>query len=189
MKAGRAWLKKAGLVPRWIAEAALRQHRRRTAAIFVLSDGESYLEEKVPAFTDLLRAGMRPHGFSTVSPATSAMAGRWGEPSFDAALLQVARGSGAEYILAVAMREICCRVDDAGLTNLAALRVDTTICVEFQVIETGSGRLLVRNTLAHGRTTSPIVRGTSIGNEVVDLLLSEIAAQIARHLGSLPVAA
>jgi len=188
MKPRRAWT--AGSVLGWIAEAAgFRRHRRRVAALVVINDGDSILEDKVHTLARVLRAGLRTHGYCTLSPASFAAGGRAGAPAFDAAMLQLARGSAAEYILVVAMRDLICRVDDARMQNPAALRVETTVCVEFQVIDGRSGGLLARHALAHCRTTSPIVRGTSVGSEVLDLLLAEVAAQIASHMGSLPFAA
>jgi hypothetical protein len=186
MKPRRAWT--AGSVLGWIAEAA-GFRRRRVAALVVLNDGDSILEDKVQTLARVLRAGLRTHGYCTLSPASSAAVGPVGTPAFDAHMLRLARGCAAEYLLVVAMRDLSCRVDDARLWNLPALRVETTVCVEFQVIEARSGRLLAQHALAHCRTTSPIVRGTSIGSELVDLLLAEVAAQIASHMGSLPFAA
>ncbi|MES1166488.1 MAG: hypothetical protein ABUL68_00660, partial [Pseudomonadota bacterium] len=61
--------------------------------------------------------------------------------------------------------------------------------VAFRMIEVGSGRVLAEQTLAHCRKTPPVVNGTSVGSDVVDRLLGEVAERISGHLRSLPLAA
>jgi hypothetical protein len=190
MESEGTWLVIAGLLLGWLVVAmGMRGRKRRTTALFVFNGGEPILEEKMPMLARLLGAGMKARGFSTLSPGGPVIACREGKPFLDSATLNHARGLGAEYVLIVAMHELSCRVDESRMRNLAALRVDTTLCVGFQLIDAGSGRLLAEEALALCRTTTPIVSGTQVGSEVIDRLLSEVAGQIADHLGSLPLAA
>ncbi len=190
MESGGTWLVIVGLLFGWLVVAVgMRRRKPRTTALFVLNGGEPILGKKMPILARLVRAGMKAHGFSILNLGGPVIACRNGKPFLDSATLHHARRSGAEYVLIVAMHELSCRVDESRMRNLAALRVDTTLCVGFQLIDAGSGRLLAEEALALCRTTTPIVSGTQVGSEVIDRLLSVVAGQIADHLGSLPLAA
>lgn len=174
--------------------AALWGTRQRTkqkkTALFVLSGTKSILDAKVAVLTELLRARVTARGFSAVRAKRAAVAALRDErPASDAKALQCARSLGADYVLVVSLDDLSCQVDQSRMVNLEALRVSTTLCVAYQLLEIMSGRLLVGQTLALCRTTSPIVSGTTVGSDILDRLLGEVADRIGEHLGSLHLAA
>jgi hypothetical protein len=169
--------------------AAAAGVRRRAVSLFVFDDAQSLLAAKAPELSRLLRAGITARGFSALGEKHPVPILSGDAVAVETAVLQRSRQLGADYALVVSLHDLTCEVDEFRMTNLATLRVNTTLCVAFRMIEVGSGRVLAEQTLAHCRKTAPIVSGTSVGSDVVDRLLGEVAERISGHLRSLPLAA
>jgi hypothetical protein len=160
--------------------------RRKKTALLVLSGAKSTLEPKVAVLTELLYRRVTAQGFAARRVKRAAATSLRDEPRAGAsAALHGARAVGADYVLVVSMDDLSCQVDESRMGDLEALRVNTTLCVAYQVVEILSGRLLLGQTLALCRTTSPIVNGTSVGSHIIDGLLDEVADRIGENLGSL----
>ncbi len=188
-------------IPRWFAGVLLvgvllgglallwstrRGMQRKKTALLVLNGAKSILGPKVALLTELLyrrvvARGLVPHRLKSV-PVTALREEKSACPSV---VLQGARALGADYALVVSMDDLNCQVDESRMGDLESLRVNTTLCVAYQVVEIVSGRLLLGQTLALCRTTSPIVNGTSVGSEILDGLLAEAANRISENLGAL----
>jgi hypothetical protein len=167
-----------------------RRARRKKTALFVLNGEKAILEAKISVLTELLYnrvvargfAGLRSKNFTKIALQNEKLLG-------DAVMVHHARLLGADYVLVVSMDDLSCQVDESRMAHLAALRVNTTLCVAYQIREVASGRVLAGQTLALCRMTPPIVSGTSVGSDILDKLLGEAADRIAEHLGSLRLAA
>ena len=165
---------------------ARRRTGRKRAALFVLSGAQSLLRDKIPVLADLLRIRVNACGYSAIRPKDAVLTmPRVEVPVDGSVMLQCARSSRADYALVVSLDDLSCQVDESRPCNLAALRVNTTLCVAYQFIETVSGRVLGAKTLALCRITSPIVSGTNVGGEILDRLLGEVADRISEHLASM----
>jgi hypothetical protein len=107
----------------------------------------------------------------------------------EAALLAKARAAGADYGLVVSLDDLNCQVDEARVRDIGALRVNTTLCVAYRLFEVGPERLLAGQTLAFCRRTSPIVKGTAVGSDVLDGLMREVADRIDQQMELLHLSA
>ena len=162
-----------------------RQGRQqKKTGLLVLHSPKSILGAKVALLTELLHSRVAALGLGARRLKSAAITAPPDERS-TGAVLQGARALGMDYALVVSMADLSCQVDESRLGDLETLRVNTTLCVAYQMVEIASGRLLLGQTLALCRTTSPIVSGTSVGSEILDGLLAEAANRISENLGSL----
>jgi hypothetical protein len=163
---------------------------QRKTTLLVLTGAISILEGKVAVLACLLRARVVARGLAPIRARNLKGTALLDERlTCDAAALQSARRLGADYMLVVSLHDLSCRIDESRLGDLAKLRVNTALCVAYQILEVASGEVLAGQTLALCRTTSPIVGGTSVGSDVLDRLLAEVADRIDEQMESLRLAA
>ena len=164
----------------------------RKTALCVLGGSKEVLDAKASLLARLLRDRAALHGFATVPLKSDAAAiallldeqARSAGPA-----LARAQALGARHILLVTLHDLDCRIPDETARVAEGLRVNTTLCVGYHLIEAATGRVLLRRTLALCRMTTPIISGTAVGSEVLDSLLGEMADRIADQMGSLALAA
>jgi hypothetical protein len=164
-----------------------RRTRGKTV-LFVLNGEKPILEAKVPVLAQVLCARMMARGFSIFRARKTATIRLNEKPDGDTAILQQARGRGADYALVVSLNDLGCQVDESRSWNLETLRMNTMLCADYQMLEVVSGRVLACQTLALCRITPPIVSGTSVGSDILDKLLGEVADRITGHIESLQLA-
>lgn len=161
----------------------LHTHAPRRATLLVLSGEKSILSPQAPVLAELLHHRMATRGIAALQDET-VMANRVEMEAQDseATLLARARAAGADYGLVVSLDDLNCQVDEARVRDIGTLRVNTTLCVAYRLFEIGSERLLAGQTLAFCRRTSPIVKGTAVGSDVLDGLMREVADRIDQQM-------
>jgi hypothetical protein len=184
----------AAHMPTLVAFGALVLRRwwsaRKKTALLVLNCEKTILEARAEVLKRRLRTSMADQGLVPLRAGGTGRALLLDESlACDATTLDSARSRGADYLLVVSLHDLSCEVDESRLVNLARMRVNTTLCVAYQILEVASGHVLAGQTLALCRTTPPIVSGTGVGGEVLDKLLGEAADRISECLGSLRLAA
>lgn len=161
----------------------------RRAAVMVVSGEESILKAKASFMMELLRRRMAKRGIAMLSPQSSAEGKAGAAAADETAILAEARALGADYGVVVSLDDLNCQVDESPMPDVEKLRVSTTLCVAYRIFGIGPDRLLAGQTLALCRRTSPIVRGTAVGSDVLNELLREIADRIDQQLESLQLPA
>ena len=148
------------------------------------------LASKASVLSELLHRRMATRGIAAVQTGETG-SGPVGMATADSdvAMLASARALGADYGLVISLDDLNCQVDESRVPDLGKLRVNTTLCVGYRLFEIGPGRLLAGQTLAFCRRTSPIVRGTAVGSDVLDGLMREVADRIDQQLESLQLSA
>lgn len=190
MSASLAWLTVFILAAVVIVGAAMRRGfrppARKRAALIVSSSVKSVLSPKASVLAALLHRRMATRGIAAV-PASGQTETELSDG--EAALLASARALGADYGLVVSLDDLNCQVDESRVRDIGKLRVNTTLCVAYRLFEIGHGRLLVAQTLAFCRRTSPIVSGTAVGSDVLDGLMREVADRIDQQFEALHLSA
>ncbi|HWA08153.1 MAG TPA: hypothetical protein VG838_01670 [Opitutaceae bacterium] len=191
---GLAWWGAVAILPAALLIAGFllwspRRRGRKRAALLVRSEAAAALDAKVGVFRELLHCRLASKGLATplaLRPVTG------GAPEVEtgdhAAALACGRSLNADYVLVVSMDDLNCEVDETQPIDLESMRVNTTLCVAYEVLEMVSGRSVAGRSLALCRNTSPIVSGTSVGSDTLDGLLQEAADSIGEQIGALRLA-